>query len=331
MCILYVAFHILNISNSIGASGTNLTCTVQASLIMFPGYSITIYYASLSLISYIAVKNAFNEMKYKKIEPIIHMVALGLPLGLMVIGIKKNYFNPGGPWCWVNSFPSGCEANEEVECQLKVKTAYRGILERIMNGMLMFMLIMMLLIYYEIKKSRKPDESMAGNAADAARFRRQKSRIVLLQIFLYFSAFFVTYIVGIAVRTTQWDKPTFMFPANMAGIVLVSMQGFFNMMVYVLLRNSAKNRHTNTHGPFRHVTAFCDNSNGVGVNNSNILASGQQGSSYEFSIFEGIAPPEIWENFMGQSGESNDEKTLEDAQSVHEDEVIMRASVTYVG
>merc|ERR1719203_1061456 len=111
----------------VGAFGTEITCKFQGALLSF-GFSVPYYYTSLSVISYIAIRNDFDEKKYEKIEPIIHIVVLGIPSAISIVGLKDNFFHPAGPWCWVDSFPSGCEGNPEVECIYPVAAYYRQLL-----------------------------------------------------------------------------------------------------------------------------------------------------------------------------------------------------------
>ena len=272
----------------VGAVGNDITCKIQGALLTCPGFSVSCYYTSLSIISYIAVKNDFQEKHHKHLEPMIHLFSIGVPLILTVIGLKKNFFNPAGSWCWVDSYPSGCEKDLEVDCVHQVESYYRILLVAFMYTLSILTLTMITLIYRKIKRDEKSIES-SSDPQD--RGRPKKSRIVFVQISLYVLSYVITYILIFISRVIQWTTGKLSVPIFSVAIFLVALQGFLNMIVYIMLRNSARYRFNGDNIEMGQTSTEEENE----THESTVQTGSNDQSRYEFSIFEGTRPSaEIW-------------------------------------
>jgi len=279
---------------SMGALGNDITCKIQGALLTCPGFSVTAYYASLSVISYVAVKNDFKDKHNKNIEPVIHFISVGIPFILALIGLKYNYFNPAGAWCWVDHLPSGCDHDPNVECIHRVDGFYKILLISCMYSLTILTLVMMILIYCKIRKEEKSTEDSYSGEDRRSHEHQKKSKIVLLQISLYCLSYVLTYILIFLVRMMQWTTGKFNITLYSAAIFLVASQGFLNMIVYILLRNSAKYRFALSQARPGQTTSQEEEQ---ATNDSTIISNSQENSRYEFSIFEGTRPspsPQIW-------------------------------------
>ena len=286
---------------TVGAIGNNFTCKTQAFLLSSPGTCVPIYYSLLSVLSYVAIKNDFDEKKYKKLEPAIHIIAIVIPFTLSVTGLLFGFFHPAGGWCWVDSHPLYCELDPNVECEILIHPYYRTAVSYISLFFGCGMTLVTMLIYYEVKKQEKKSNS------STVAYSRTKSRIVLLQCGLYLIVCILSYFGSYVARMIQWKQRRVIYPLHMVSTILITLQGFFNMVVYLFLRNTAKNRSIVHNAPFRSMDTMSNSRNA-----SNMI----QGN--EFSIFDGSRSNAV-------SSESNE---ISDVQM--DDEVILTASVTYV-
>lgn len=283
---------------ALGALGNDVTCKIQATLLTCPGLSVLFYYTSLSILSYIAVKNDFDESKYKKLEVLIHIVCLGCPFTLAGVGLKNNYFNPAGPWCWVDSFPPGCEAIDGLDCIYQVDSFYRTIITVFTFGLILCMLLMMILIYCKIRSWEKGILNAAKEDGIELEFRRQKSKVVLLQLSLYFLSYFLAFIVIICARIQQWVRGSFDVSLVTAGFFFSPLQGFFNMIVYLFLRNSARNRGRFDYFVLRKFTEI--DTRKAASDTESVQLENHTPQIYNFSIFEGTNPAGKWKDFTGE-------------------------------
>lgn len=280
---------------SMGALGNDLTCKIQGALLTCPGFSVTAYYASLSVISYVAVKNDFKDRHHRHIEPLIHFISVGIPFILALIGLRYNYFNPAGAWCWVDHLPSGCDHDPNVECIHQVESFYKILLIAAMYSLTILTLVMMILIYIKIRKDESSVESSNQGADERNHDHQKKSKIVLLQISLYVLSYVFTYVLIMMSRMIQWATGELNIALYSAAIFLVASQGFFNMIVYIMLRNSAKYRFGVNEGRSSSSPGEGSQEEEQATNDSTVISASQDNSRYEFSIFEGIRPsPQIW-------------------------------------
>ena len=286
---------------TVGAIGNNFTCKTQAFLVVGPGMSVPIYYSLLSVLSYVAIKNDFDEKKYKKLEPVIHVISITIPLALSTTGLIFGFYHPAGAWCWVDSHPFNCELDRNIDCEIIVHRYYRSAFSSIALFFGSGMILMTMLIYYEVKKQEKTNNS------STVAYSPTKSRIVLLQCGLYLIVCVISYFGSYVARMIQWKQRRVIYPLHMVSTILITLQGFFNMVVYLFLRNTAKNRSIVHNAPFRSMDTMSNSRNA-----SNMI----QGN--EFSIFDGSRSNAV-------SSESNE---ISDVQM--DDEVILTASVTYV-
>ncbi|KAL7512580.1 hypothetical protein ACHAXN_009597 [Cyclotella atomus] len=103
--------------NTVGAAGSIQTCTAQGWLNLLFSQTVAVYYASLGVYSYFAIKNNFKQEQFKWIEKWIHLVAYVLPTILCSVVTVHESFNPRGTGCFIAASPFLCEKDHEnIDC-----------------------------------------------------------------------------------------------------------------------------------------------------------------------------------------------------------------------
>jgi len=218
---------------SYNAIGNETSCNLQGSLLSICGLAIQHYYASLAVISYVSVMKSFKGKFNMKVEPFIHLWSLLYPIVLAAIALQNEYVNPAGAWCWIDSNPSGCGSDVNVDCIHEVNGIYIHILTGTLYILTTLTVIMMILIYRKIRFDEKHNEQDDENREE----QQKKSKVLLIQIALYIFSYGGSYITIFIVRLIQWKTGVLNIPLYGAGIFLVSSQGFFNLIVYILLKS----------------------------------------------------------------------------------------------
>lgn len=103
-----------------GAMGTTATCNASGFANQFT-FSLGLY-GSFICVYYVLVLryNIAEETLTKKVEPIVHFMAICIPLALGSIMLYKDMYNPANifvGWCFVNCYPMDCLRRDEIECE----------------------------------------------------------------------------------------------------------------------------------------------------------------------------------------------------------------------
>lgn len=233
---------------SYGAMGNKHSCRFQGTLINF-GYSVNIYYFSLSVIAFLSVKNKFHEEKYKYVEKYIHGIALLFPIVFSVIGLVKDYIHPVGPWCWIGSSPYGC-GDDSFPCDVQVAPLYIWIsfswtISSFGGLTIMVFAIFIMSWRMDSVLRRQSHESRADPTVVDTRkrfmqsFQQQKMKLAAKQLGFYLLSAYLYIMPAIITRTIEWRTGEIVVPLILISICCNSLQGFFNAVVYVLVRNSS--------------------------------------------------------------------------------------------
>jgi len=103
-----------------GASGTVATCEASG-FVMYFNFTEALYASFLCLYYVLVVRYGIREQSIaKRVEPVVHVLAIGYPVVFGSIALHKNLYNPGDVgvgWCFLNYFPMDCLRNDNVECE----------------------------------------------------------------------------------------------------------------------------------------------------------------------------------------------------------------------
>ena len=84
-----------------GAKGNQLTCTTQGFFVVL-GLAVPLYNACLN-IYYVLIIRSFSAKRFAKYEPVLHAIAILVPLSLAIICSVRGDMLPGGGFCHPSS------------------------------------------------------------------------------------------------------------------------------------------------------------------------------------------------------------------------------------
>lgn len=99
------------------ASGNQGSCEFQGSVAQL-SIGAALYSACLSIYFWLTIRNVNKTTIARRIEPVMHGVAVLFPIVTAAFGLIQDVFNPVelGVGCWVSSFPTGCADDPSIEC-----------------------------------------------------------------------------------------------------------------------------------------------------------------------------------------------------------------------
>jgi len=112
------------------ALGNETTCEIQGFMTVL-GCG-TYFYALFLSIQYCLVVcfNTDEKLISTKIEPFMHVIAIGWPLATAITGVYLDLYNFAGSQCWIAPYPTGCVEDSEVPCTRGINAyAYRWIFQ----------------------------------------------------------------------------------------------------------------------------------------------------------------------------------------------------------
>mmetsp|Transcript_30959 Transcript_30959/g.74775 ORF Transcript_30959/g.74775 Transcript_30959/m.74775 type:complete len:359 (+) Transcript_30959:340-1416(+) len=98
------------------ARGNTQTCSTTGFLYHFFFLAVLSYYCALSIYSYVAIQNNFQDEKYSWIEKWIHLGVYVFPVGSGLYLLSIDAFNYIGQGCYIASVPLGCGNDSGVVC-----------------------------------------------------------------------------------------------------------------------------------------------------------------------------------------------------------------------
>lgn len=223
----------------VGAAGTIRTCTAQGFINLMFTYVVPVYYASLSICSFLAVKNNFRQEKYEWIEKWIHSVAYTLSLSLCLVVLAKDSFNPRGTGCFIASSPFGCERDPAVQCVRGSVLSDVLILVLAFGNVVIFLIIpsvAMVLMGHWIKKTSKDADTSDGLRQLQISARKKMMQDVRKQISLYLVSFWIAYICPLANGFVEIATGSPHTTLMIIGNCLSAFQGSVVAMVYFTLQ-----------------------------------------------------------------------------------------------
>lgn len=98
-------------SSVLGAKGNETTCSIQGFLHVFTSFTVALYYASLSFLSYVVISSKFRYKKTIWLEKYVHFGVISIPLAISVAILSYQAYNPVISGCGFASDPVGCGDN----------------------------------------------------------------------------------------------------------------------------------------------------------------------------------------------------------------------------
>jgi len=204
-----------------GAKGNSHTCTAQA-IIMVLGWTIPLYNCCLNIYYVLTIRYKYSSEQFARLEPILHMIAIIIPLSMAIILNTIDNAAPLGLVC----MPRG-----------KI-SLWATVL--IFSFCFITCITSMICICWTVtsQANKMKSYSFSGRRKNpsARRSRVDDDRKkTIKQAFLYFSAFILTYFFPILGMGYTNGKPNASLP-NVVVIltsIFYPLQGFWNFVFYI--------------------------------------------------------------------------------------------------
>lgn len=305
-----------SLTNHYGANGTEIACTFQGFVLIFESITVSSFYLSLSLFSFLAVRNNFNEKILRNYERLLHTGIYLTPLAFACVALDKKYINPSIGTCYISAHPVGCSYIEGRSCN----HGDSGIETYAMLNSLYFFLtfivavVLMISLYFYVRQKEKSNERLHGKQKYIENARKLKSRTISTQAGLYFGAFILTYFFPVYCRADAFYNDNYNFSAFLLGSLMMSFHGVVHLIVYQRLLRRPKDNKGNNLPPLEKRILETSRSDAerrasTGTCHEKLFCSADKP---EFSIFDGTNASELWGKFIDPPSDSNDENELED-------------------
>ncbi len=230
-----------------GAIGNIATCEASGFVTQFT-FSLGVYGTFICVYYVLVLKYNIREATIaRKIEPIVHFVAIFFPLALGCVMLHKNMYNPANifaGWCFMNCYPMDCLRREEIECQRGADYAFWVLLHNVpFVGFFACVVVSCVLTFEQVRRSERRGARWSLSQHQS-RIRLRESAT---QAFLYIAAFFTTYVsfgTGglLGPQPAAKENRGFYFPVVLTAKICLPLQGFFNCYIYVRPRYNSVRR-----------------------------------------------------------------------------------------
>jgi len=203
-------------------------------MIQLGGLASIMYTSSLSLHFLLGIRYRWLPSQLKKIDPIIQLACIFVPLLSAVLGLIATVYNPTPFFaCFIQDYPMGCEfdTTDENKC-IRGDNASMYALFMVQIPILLglfFIAVAMVMIYCSVRRQEERVSRYSFEASD----NRRMSRETLWNAFRYTLGFFVSWvptaIVTILILGMGLRVP---FAVRVVQSLLSTSQGFVNAIVY---------------------------------------------------------------------------------------------------
>jgi len=208
--------------------GTYTTCRIQG-FINQVGLAVPLYGAALCIYAYLIIRNNFQAESIASVEIWLHGVSLSLALILAIALAATDSATSTGSWCWL---PTLSFKEDAVGSSVSLFSA--GVVTiSFLIGVVMIILI--LLTEYTKREERK---DWRGKKKFMETARSKKAEHLTNQAILHLMALIICNLFVIITPLIGSMQQNFV--CLFIGNVLITLSGFFNVMVYTKLLNPSK-------------------------------------------------------------------------------------------
>mmetsp|Transcript_11422 Transcript_11422/g.24261 ORF Transcript_11422/g.24261 Transcript_11422/m.24261 type:complete len:327 (+) Transcript_11422:178-1158(+) len=199
----------------IGAFGNDATCATEGFLLTSFGWAESLYYASLSIYTLMAVKHNFREEKYQWIEKWIHGISIGVPLIFSIVGVAGHFFRAGLAYCHL-TFMRTCDPSVNGDLQECRGGRYTLLFHVpyiwIITVSFLTSSSAMIYLYHSFEQTEDDVEQAVGMRLLIQSAKKQKLKEVAQQLGLYLFSCWFGYIVLVIWMIIYFDTGNLNYP-----------------------------------------------------------------------------------------------------------------------
>jgi len=223
--------------------GNTQTCTAQGFFFVLGTVGTYVYNGTLCVYYACVIAFTMRESNVKKkVEPFLHLIPLGLGLGIALIPIFYEMYNPtpGSAWCSIRNLEYGCTGDD---CERGIEGIYEMVttIALLFIGVDIFVIIGCLFLVcrkvYKQNKMLALYEERADNS-DFVRVlnsRNRTTKIVMVQSLAYIVALFTTLFFPVIMLINPSGEETKgkQLIVRKFHLIFEPLQGFFNLLIFV--------------------------------------------------------------------------------------------------
>ena len=221
------------------AVGNQATCNMQGFVYQF-GLATTVYSACLALHFLLRVRNVPESLVARKVEPIMHSIAILVPLGTALAAMFLDLYNPPllATGCYLASYPVGCQDDPAVECTRGLSAFLYTFLLAGLIAITCFLVVLvsMALLVWTVRRNAvnmqlRYSDFGNQNVSAGADFRLAQTAT---QAVLFISAFLMATVWSGVVLVVGEGKSTATYLAlTMLAQIFYPLQGFMNFFIFI--------------------------------------------------------------------------------------------------
>jgi hypothetical protein len=220
------------------ARGNAATCTAQGFLIHVFVYAVLFYNTGLMIYFVLTIRYGWTESyAATRLEPIIHVWSILVPLGQAIAGVFLHIFNPigFGAFCEISPYPVLCgifDACTRGQSAKLLYTVFSTVPEAIS---LVIIYISITLIYCTVRCQARRALAISANRDSI----RARTRAVTIQSLLFALIFFNTWIYAALSPLLTYvvkQAPALVRSEYILSVltsIFLPLQGFFNFCIYI--------------------------------------------------------------------------------------------------
>jgi len=214
------------------------TCQAQGFMVHFGGFASAFYTAMLTLHFLLYIKYRWTEEDFRRIEPFLHGAIWTGALVSATIPLFNDLYNPEMMFCWVQSYPYGCEFSEGFECifgQNLSTYLWSLFFIPVIVCFIMITSFLGLLVQFTRLQEKRIHRLSTTSMADSAE-ERSVTKVVYKRAIKYVFSFILIWLPEAAFLVSMHfihiQHTNFMFALLILMGLFSPLQGLFNAMIY---------------------------------------------------------------------------------------------------
>jgi len=215
----------------IGAIGNQATCSAQGFFIQM-GFGVPLYNCMICFYALLIIRfNMSDNLIATRIEPFMHLIALGFAFVTASIGAYLQLYNSNGSFCWIEPYPMYCDDIVNVKC-------LRGENARLFQWMFagitlilswLIITITTAYIFFYVRQNRRTMQRRYGRTSVNTNQHIEVGKQAILYVF----AFAITFSWPMAITILRNTGDGVPFWLNALQSFFFPLQGFWNVVIFL--------------------------------------------------------------------------------------------------
>ena len=212
--------------------GNQWTCDMQGFALQIFYFSSIFYTTTLSINFLLCVKYQWREEDLRnRVEPFLHIISWSVPFVLAILCQVFDLYNPTAFFCYVVTYPIGCDHYDDVDCRRGDNTwMWRSIAQIVPFGVCFFTIIYCMVNLYLFVRETERNVSRYSSAWVERKAR--DSRLAWKQAAQYIGVFLAVWAPVLLVALCEDLGQKIPITIWIIDALMIPIVGLFNAIVY---------------------------------------------------------------------------------------------------